>query len=166
MNQDILFQLIAADALVTKLYEQLAAVSNNDPKDGRFRGFVTQAYTLKQDLEDKLREEIVDTTPTIASAPNIPTQANSGNNGNGGNSGNNGVNPNVGPAPVVNPNQNVSPISSSNNTIPNQPQNNGDINDFFDSILNGTNNNNLDLNAILKQSNNNNNDSDDNEAPF
>ena len=159
MNQEITFEMLNALALINKVHEQLVLIASNNPTDGRYRGFVTQIFTLKQDLEDKLREELVDEAPVIASSPNIPTpqtqaQQNASSSNVNGNS-----------ASTANPVPNTPQQNSGNNTSQASTPISGDINDFFDSIMAGNTGNNLDLNAILQAAGGNNNNN-SNKAPF
>lgn len=165
MNKDTIYQLIEADALITKLYEQLASIANNEPNDGRYRGFVTQSFGLKQDIEDKLREDLIDVAPTIQGAPNIPTGKNNGNGANNPQTPNsNPMGNNSSTAGPATPTQAPTPTQNAT-TIPNGNTSN-DISDLFSSILSG-NGNNVDLNDILNQINNDsNNNNPSQNTPF
>lgn len=159
MNQDSFYRLLKVDALMNQVYEQLSIVANEE-SDGRYRGMITQAYGLKQDVEDKMREDLIDDKQQIASAPNLPNQNSTAVNNNQGNGNNQPISQN----PVTQQNnggqQNSNNGVSQNPTAPNQNNNaNGqnviptDVTQFFNDLLAGKAGNNQDLNDLLNQMN-------------
>lgn len=158
MTKDSLYRLLKIDALMNQVYEQLSIVANEE-QDGRYRGMTTQAYGLKQDIEDKMREDLLDGPQQIASAPNLPNQNTTNVNNNPTSNGNsvsstpsnsvtqqnNGVQQNQ-----QNFTNNGNQQSSPNNAIPNPTgQISPTVGQFFDDLLSGKAGNNQDLNDIL-----------------
>lgn len=77
-NKDTIIRELTCLALLNKLSEQLGILINED-NDSRFRNLATQTFTMKQDLEDKIREDNIDVDIDIKSAPNIPTPTQNSN---------------------------------------------------------------------------------------
>lgn len=132
MNDDALMRSIFGLTCVVKAFEQFRILASEE-RDGRYNGWITQAYGLIQDIQDKIREERVDGPIQIGSVPNLPP-----NNANG----------NQNPNGVVAAN----PVSNGGTTIPNtggatQQQ----VADFFSQVLAGKTNTNGDLDDLLNQ---------------
>lgn len=165
MTNDNFMRLMVTLSLVNHIYEQLSVVAN-DESDGRFNSMVTQTFTLKQDIEDKIREDMVDSPITIGNAPNLPNSTSQNQpTQSTGNS-----------IPMSNPSSNGGNIQPNGNMNGNQPTNNGtnfnqpngniqtpplsnDAANFFNDLLSGKLGNNSDLNDILNQINQNQNNS-------
>lgn len=155
MTNDNFIRLLMVDALINHIYEQLSVVAN-DESDGRYNSFLTQTYGLKQDLEDKLREDKIDGPVKIGAVPNLP------------NSNPTNTNANVNPTQTSTSQSNVQPNGTSTSNVPNQgvstsngnntntstsSQPNQGLNDaaanFFNDLLAGKVGNNQDLNDLL-----------------
>lgn len=162
MTNDNFMRLMVTLSLVNHIYEQLSVVAN-DESDGRFNSMVTQTFTLKQDIEDKIREDMVDSPITIGNVPNLPNSTSQNQStqqtGNPVNPSSNGGN--------IQPNGNMNGNQPTNNgTNSNQPNGNvqtpplsNDATNFFNDLLSGKLGNNSDLNDILNQINQNQNNS-------
>lgn len=142
MNDDALMRSIFGLTCVVKAFEQFRILASEE-RDGRYNGWITQAYGLIQDIQDKIREERVDGPIQIGSVPNLPP-----NNANG--------NQNPNPNGVVAAN----PVSNGGTTIPNTggttvPNTGGatqqQVADFFSQVLAGKTNTNGDLDDLLNQ---------------
>ena len=153
MTNDNFIRLLMVDALINHIYEQLSVVAN-DERDGRYNSFLTQTYGLKQDLEDKLREDKIDGPVKIGSAPNLPNS--------------NPTSSKLNPTPPSNSQSNIQPNGNGTSKVPNQGvstsngnntntsasfQPNKVLNDasaaFFNDLLAGKVGNNQDLNDLL-----------------
>lgn len=168
MIDDSKYIITQALVLVNKLYDCLTSLSNSET-DGRFKGFAVQAYGLKQDIEDKMREDLVDGGVKIANAPNLPPTQNKNTN-----PPNNGAIPNTGSMkPTNNVGGNGNTVTQQSNPInspPNQNFGNPSISksaqDFFNDLLQGKVSNSQDLDDLLNQNQNQAVPDDGNTAPF
>ena len=155
MTNDNFIRLLMVDALINHIYEQLSVVAN-DESDGRYNSFLTQTYGLKQDLEDKLREDKIDGPVQIGTAPNLPNSNPTSANVNPTQTSNSqsNVQPNVQPngnSTSNVPNQGVSTPNGNNANATSQPNQglNDAATDFFNDLLAGKVGNNQDLNDLL-----------------
>lgn len=147
MNDDALMRSIMIYTLSAKMFEQ-ARILANEEQDGRYNNWCTQIYGVMQDVQDKIREERVDTPIQIGSAPNIPTT----------NSATSTTNPSGNPNPTVNPTSTptpagANPVTNGGTTVPNA--NGGasqqQVIDFFSQVLAGKTSANGDLDDLLNQ---------------
>lgn len=158
MTKDTQLRLTASIYFVNKLLEELQTTAAQE-QDGRFNNWIIQAYGLKQDIEDKMREDLIEGPIQIASAPNITPS----------------TPPQTGAVPPANgtpaPNTGaVPPTGASNPATGGNATSGNAVSDFFNNVLGGAANNN-DLNDILNQLNggtgtNNNGSNTGNNAPF
>lgn len=161
MSYEAFLRSIAAWTFFAKGMEQVRILVSEE-KDGRYNGWMTQAYGLVQDVQDKIREEKIDAPIQMGSAPNLPTSGGTQNpNVNGGL---NPIPPNpTNPSPTVNPvtGNPSNPNNGGNASLPfNNPggtaQNPGgasqqQIADFFSQVLAGKTSSNGDLDDLLNQ---------------
>ena len=154
MDMDTKYRSLLVLALLNKVQEEMAYIIN-DNNDARFRNLSTQIFSVKQDLEDKLREDyeeekkggslpqqnispIVSPTTGVPITPsgNVPSNSGSVVNNNGGNVTNNGT--------LVG--------HKGNPVIPSTPQSNApSVDAFFDDLLSGATGSNDDLKDALNK---------------